>query len=97
MTKKEIFNIICEKEKKYCDLVWYARSSTENDNVKGVVESRRKVEESYPEEIKSFQEGDNPDWDHGFNSGMLAAIRYIIWLEEYGKVVADQSFPFLDT
>ena len=55
------------------------------------------MEEAYPEEINSYLNEDHPDWTHGFNSGMLAGIRYTLDLNKYGKEEADESFPCLDS
>lgn len=97
MTKKELIEEVVKLQDKYCDLVWYARSSPKNDNIPGVLENRRRIEELYLFEVESFLNGGSPDWDHGFNSGMLAGMRYILDLVENGKDEADEYFPSLDT
>ena len=97
MRKKELIEEVIKLQDKYCDLVWVARSSPENDHIEGVLENRKRIEESYPKEVDSFFNGGNPDWDHGFNSGMLAGMRYILDLVENGKEEADEYFPSLDT
>jgi hypothetical protein len=78
---------------KYFSLVWYARS----DEQKMVDEERyeglamiKKVKYEFPEEVKELQECDS-NWQHGFNSGMLACIRF---LESYMK---DDLWPIEDT
>ena len=74
-------------EEKFEKLVWYARSPHKDvihevykgrpeHIIQGALNSQAKVEEQYPEEIDAFDE--NPDWQHGFNSGCLAAMRYVI-------------------
>lgn len=97
MTENEIILELMWLENKYRDLVWYARSLSRNDHIKGVKESREEVEINYPEETNSLLNGDYPDWDHGFNSGMLAGIRYYLDLNIYGKKEAEESFPCMDT
>ena len=97
MTKKELIEEVIKLDKKYCDLVWYARSSPKNDHIKGVLENRKRIEESYPNEVNNLLNGRNSDWEHGFNSGMLAGMRYILDLVENGKEEADEYFPSLDT
>ena len=97
MRKKELIEEVIKLQDKYCDLVWYARSSPQHDHIEGVLENRKRIEESYPKEIDSFFNGRNPDWDHGFNSGVLAGMRYILDLVENGKEEADEYFPSLDT
>ena len=108
---------IAELTKKYCDLVWYARKEP-NPNAKywdgvpeyikqGAFNSMSKVEEQYPDEVDELK-SDHGDWTHGFNSGCLAAFRYVLtsmyphYSEEHhdwfgGKEDADLDFPELDT
>ena len=97
MKKKDIIDEVGNFAKKYFDLVWYARSSAKNDHINGVKVNRKRIEELYPEEVKELIKGDNPNWEHGFNSGMLAGMRYVLSLAAYGKEDADENFPFLDT
>jgi len=77
--------------------VWFARSSPKHDHIKGVIEARKNVIEQYPEEVESLLNGDNSDWEHGFNNGMLAGMRYVLGMAENGKEDAVENFPFLDT
>ena len=49
MNKNEIFDLVSEKEGKYLDLVWYARSY-KNLQVDGVAESRTRIEKAHPNE-----------------------------------------------
>ena len=97
MTNEEGLKAISDLETKYCDLVWYARRRPENMDIKGVRENTERIEKLYPIEVQEFMEGDNPDWEHGFNSGMLAGMRYILDMVDMGKNFADEAFPFLDT
>ena len=55
-------------------LVWYARSSSDAPHI---VALRRKVEREFPEETGALA-GEASDWTHGFNSGMLAAMRKVV-------------------
>ena len=96
MTKKEMISNLVELEAKYCDLVWYARSRPENIDIKGVREAKHRIEKAHPTEINNLTHGES-DWEHGFNSGMLAATRYILELADGDKEFADDLFPFLDT
>ena len=108
-------------EEKYFNLVWYARSphkeiihqvykDTPEDIIQGALNAQSKVEEQYPDEIDAYRE--NPDWQHGFNSGCLAAMRYVMTAlypceiedeEEGGTFTyggledAKEEFPMLDT
>ena len=97
MTNEQILEEVIKLQDKYCDLVWYARSSPNNDHIKGVKENKERIEKSYPTEVDNFLNGRSPDWEHGFNSGMLAGMRYILDLVEDGKEEADEYFPSLDT
>jgi len=67
----------------------FARTPNEleeqNEKVK---EAADKVRAKYPKEIEKL-ESDDGEYHHGFNSGVLAAVRYIT-RPQYG-------FPFLDT
>jgi hypothetical protein len=96
MNTEELIKALQEKENKYFDLVWYARSRPENINIKGVKENKQRIETLYPNELNGLQ-SERGDWEHGFNSGMLAAFRYILTLSEMGKETADDEFPNLDS
>lgn len=76
---------------KYFDLVWLARCDKEKllqeERYEGLAAVKR-IEESYPEEVKDLYESED-NWQHGFNSGVLAFARYLSnytedtwWLEE---------------
>lgn len=108
-------------EKKFFDLVWYARSNpredegywnTVPDNIRrGAFNAQLEVETLYPEEVESLR-SEESDWRHGFNSGALATLRFIITVldDEFiedectgelfprgGLQNAIEEFPFLDT
>lgn len=63
--KKRLSNL----QAKYNDLVWYARSDFPRNH-----KLKKPVENKYKEDIKKLRECDD-NWQHGFNSGMLAATR----------------------
>ena len=65
-----------ELEQKYFDLVWFARSRPENKNIPGVKAKLDKVKADYPKEVEGIK-GPNGDWQHGFNSGLLACTRLV--------------------
>jgi hypothetical protein len=87
---EEVDKAIGEKISKYFDLVWYARKppswDTETDywknskpeNRKKCYDECSKIEELYPEEVDELRCPTSGNWHHGFNSGCLAAFRYII-------------------
>jgi len=53
--------------------------------------------EKYPDEVKALISEDEGDWSHGFNSGMLAALRFFMTAEEESLHAAIDEFPFLDS
>ena len=97
MKKIDIIDEVKNLERKYFDLVWYARSSSKDDHIKGIKVKRKRIEELYPDEVKNLIKRNNRSWEHGFNSGMLAGMRYVLSLAVYGKEDAEEDFPFLDT
>ena len=102
----ELKDNFTEFQHKYFQLVWYARSSPDCEVAKN---PQARVEEMYPDEIDQFREA--PDWTHGFNSGCLATMRYVMTAlfpqelsdEEGGTFTygglehAKEEFPELDT
>jgi len=95
MNKKELINVIVETQNKYFDLVWYARARRDSDN-EILNQNIERIRKMFPNEINELNL-DKSNWCHGFNSGMLAGLRYILELDYYGKEHADENFPFLDT
>ena len=108
MRKKDVIEEIISKSDKYCSLVWFARSKPENIDIPGeaskeasyadagVREGIERVLSEYPDEATALA-SDGGDWHHGFNSGMLAGMRYVLALYDGGKEMAEEEFPFLDT
>jgi hypothetical protein len=56
--------------------VWFARSRPENANIPDVKANLDRVIAAYPKEVAEFR-GANDNWQHGFNSGMLACTRLL--------------------
>ena len=104
---------------KYLDLVWYARSHPASDveywskipkSIKdGAFRGQMRVEENYPDEVSALRDS-NSNWQHGFNSGMLAALNLIATAQCSYEVTEDgetfwfggpeealEEFPMLDT
>ena len=52
---------------------------------------------AYPDEVKALISDDEGDWAHGFNSGMLAAMRFCRLAEEESLKDALDEFPNLDS
>ena len=118
---EEIIKELQNLEEKYFRLVWYARSnSREDENYWGTVphdirrgafNAQLEVETLYPKDVDELC-SENSDWQHGFNSGCLAALRLVLtalddemieddWDGEQiprgGLQSALEEFPFLDT
>ena len=81
---------------KYLSLVWYARKSPEDYAIKGVEAAAKSVEFLHPEEVKELK-GQHSDWQHGFNSGMLAATRFFLEADLGNIEFAIDQFPELDS
>ena len=96
MNKKQLLETILQKQDKYVDLLWYARSNPKDIDIKGVAENKERIETLYPTEVSELQ-SENGDWQHGFHSGMVAALRYILTMDDIGKEAADEEFPMLDS
>ena len=61
------------------------------------IKELRRIVDEYPEEYNDLKNGENGQYEHGFNSGCLAAFRWIISAQEDGVEFANEEFPFLDT
>jgi predicted restriction endonuclease len=96
-SKEDILNEISSMHDKYESLVKYARVTPEQiSEHKLVQELVNKVQSEYTNEVNKLSSVDG-DWHHGFNSGMLAALRYIITMDSIDKDTAQEWFPELDT
>jgi hypothetical protein len=95
MTRADFKDEIRQMENMFSDLVWYARS---DPNEPAGAAGRKRVEELYPTQTVDLQTDDS-SWEHGFNSGCLAAFRLVLGLagSEADAQDARDMFPFLDT
>lgn len=98
--RREHADRFSEKERKYCDLVGYAQSLPKEDWEKSsdffrgiVLDQLATVEEAYPSEVNALPD----DWHQGFNSGCLAAFRYVQTALQQDLSTAEREFPNLDT
>jgi|AMFO01.1.fsa_nt_gi hypothetical protein len=87
-----------EMLEKYERLVWFAVSDLSwTDFPEEVIEGRFQdycaVEVDFPEEVEALR-GEFRLWHHGFNNGVLAALR---WGVDENRERADAEFPNLDT
>jgi hypothetical protein len=82
-------------EKKYFDLVWYARTTSDEPVSQA---GRQRVEAAWSADLEELR-SDDTNWQHGFNSGCLAAFRLVQGLmgSEDDAEFAREQFPFLDT
>jgi hypothetical protein len=105
MNKKQLIDNVVEKLKKYDDLMWYARTRpdkqlpmvNEGGKLIDYVETLKvKIERLYPKETTALS-GHEQLYEHGFNSGMVAALRYILTMDESGLEQANEWFPELDS
>jgi hypothetical protein len=97
--------LIAAMEEKALKLVWYARTPSFDDPSWDKVPADIKqtalnqvslVEEMFPVEIDGLNCSKCGDWSHGFNSGMLAALRFVLHVAEDPEA-AIEEFPELDT
>ena len=96
-SKEDILKEVSSMHDKYESLVKYARVTPEQiSEHKLIQELVNKVQSEYTKEANELSSEDG-DWHHGFNSGMLAACRYVLNLNDVDKDFADSNFPFLDT
>ena len=72
-----------------------------------MTEQMLRIEMTYPQEIAKLTNIDSGNFEHGFNSGMLACLRYVMTcldktidedegLPMGGVEAAESEFPFLD-
>jgi hypothetical protein len=93
MKKAKLLKELIDLEKKYYDLVWYARSDRDSTNP-SVQHKQTLVRLKYTNETNMLDHPDQGHFEHGFNCGMLAATRH--FMEHYEKN-DDYSFPDLDS
>ncbi len=83
--------------KVYTDMLWFART---NETTLSTIELARKnydrIESQFPELVDKLR-NDDSNFEHGFNSGVVAAIRYMLDLKETDLENARQNFPDLDS
>ena len=73
-----------------------AMPGTPVDILEGMVDQMQRVEELYPEAVGDLNAEDG-DWCHGFNSGVLAALRFVYQAEFDSVEEAKAEWPKLDT
>ena len=97
-TNKQLINEIKQLERKYEMLVWYGRKSEQQiATIEGVRIAAEEITKDYPEEVASLNSPLLRNWQHGFNSGMLAATRFIQDALDEGIEEAYEIFPDLNS
>jgi hypothetical protein len=96
MTKTAAMDRLVEMEQKYRDLVWLARSTPDQHGITPA--NIKRITEAWPTEVAALS-GEGGQWQHGFNSGCLAAFRLAMGLlgTAADAQAAEDDFPFLDT
>ena len=96
MKKSDVIDKLVAMEQKYFDLVWLARSRPEDGE--RAAAKRDEVRRRYPDEVRELS-GDHSDWQHGFHSGCLAALRLSIGLlgSKLESEMSERDFPMLDS
>ena len=96
MKKSDVIDKLVAMEQKYFDLVWLARSRPEDGTLAAA--KREKVRTLYPDEAGELS-GEHSDWQHGFHSGCLAALRLAVGLlgTKLEREMAESDFPMLDS
>lgn len=68
---------------KYFELVWFARSDPQKvketgskELFKTITKKLEEISNKYPREVQALC-GDSSNWEHGFNSGILAYSRFL--------------------
>tara|TARA_R110002124_G_scaffold285171_1_gene463374 strand:+ start:100 stop:411 length:312 start_codon:yes stop_codon:yes gene_type:complete len=99
LNKKDSYEFLNQLTEKYLDLVWYARCEAFIGQKPAPSHSTaiqlERIERLFPEETNQLKNNED-NWTHGYNSGVLAALRLI----ENGKGVTEESiseFPNLDS
>jgi hypothetical protein len=97
-TASELAAALKAMHDRYSWVVWYMRHDSARaeqclppDVLAGVMMSLASVEDAYGDSIP------DDDWDHGFNCGVLAALRYVMMAQSHGIKAAQDEFPNLDS
>ena len=82
---------------KYESLVWYARGNfrvlpgVPKEIIDGAKDQASRLEEIYIDEVQALKDPRRGDWTHGFNSGMLAALRLVLEALSPEEVIHDDG------
>jgi len=87
LVTEEAWDAMGEMQQKYQHLVWYVRHNAKRadektweqtpDSIKkDALKPVARIEKDYPDEVDALWDEESGDWTHGFNSGVLAALRF---------------------
>jgi len=105
LTLQETCTCALAKQNEAEQLVWYARKHPNDhpswdelrpDTKKLCLDAKAHIEEMFPNEVDKLR-GESGDFYHGFNSGVLAALRFIYTAATEGEEAAKNAWPELDT
>ena len=99
----EVMEEVEALEYKYRSLVWWARkpayedvdtvySDSSKEIRDGCKRGIARVEEDYPDDLRNYHEC--PDFSHGFNSGVLAATRFVLTAMDTTTTKDEDGFEF---
>lgn len=96
MTRKELLAEVEANYEKYLSLVRLARTLPHGPH--GRLAEAEETRKRYPDEAARLA-GQHSDWEHGFNSGCLAAFRLVLHLSgsKLESEMGLRQFPDLDT
>ncbi len=99
--KKRVASQVEKLHGKYSDFLWFARKTEKGEETLSLVRKKcKQIRELYPEECERLASSENGDWQNGFNSGMLAAVRLIGAIVDGEKdctTNTEDAFPDSDT
>jgi len=96
---EKVYKKINKLQEKYCGLTWYSRKDYLElilESRFDVIESMRKMEKKYPEEIKEMSHPEYGEWQCAFNCGVLATLRLVSGLMDKNFEELDEFPPYLE-
>lgn len=109
MDNTDLYELIESQEEKYTSLLWYARKPSADsiadvwtylsmNTIEAIIKEKEIIENSFPEETSALNSAESGDWQHGFNSGMVAALRVVlVALDPENQEDPMEDFPNLDS
>jgi hypothetical protein len=87
LVTQDVWDAMGEMEEKYRHLVWYVRHNLRKcdeeawdlmpDQIRqDALKAAVRIEKDYPDEVKAIWDENTGDWNYGFNSGVLATLRF---------------------